>query len=105
MSSTSIYSPQLKPSRYVQLAQVLPTRRRSTTHGRMVHRTSNDYKDRLKFVRAIRKSQARMVRPPGPDGPEPVILEYHSTDQLKQPEQTVRHSWSDGLHMDHLPSD
>jgi hypothetical protein len=56
MSFTSIYSPQHKPSRYVQLAQVLRTRRRSAPHGWTVRRTSNDYKDRLKHVRCQKKS-------------------------------------------------
>jgi hypothetical protein len=51
MSSTSIYSPQLKPSRYVQLAQLLRSRGRCAPHVRTVRRTSNGYKDRLKPVR------------------------------------------------------
>jgi hypothetical protein len=55
MSSTLIYSPELKHSRYVQLAQVLRMRGRSTPHGRTIRCTSNDYKDRLKFVSAVRK--------------------------------------------------
>jgi hypothetical protein len=42
-------------SRYVQLAQLLRTRRRSAPYGRTVRRTSNDYIDRLKPVRAVRK--------------------------------------------------
>jgi hypothetical protein len=42
-------------SRYVQLAQFLRTRGRSVPYGRTVRRTSNDYIDRLKPVRAIRK--------------------------------------------------
>jgi hypothetical protein len=104
MRSTSIYNPQLKPSRYVQLAQLLHTHRRSAPHGWTVRRTSNDYKDHLKPVSAIRKSQARTVRPPRPNGPGPINLENHSTSQLKQPERIVHHSWPDGSHMDHLPS-
>jgi hypothetical protein len=36
--------------------------------------------------------------------PNTVNLEYQNNDELKQPEQTVHHSWPDGLHMDHLPS-
>jgi hypothetical protein len=79
MSSTSIYSPQLKPSRYVQLAQLLRTRGESAPHGRMVRRTSNNYKGRLKPVSAVRKSQARTVHPPRPDSPGPINLEYQST--------------------------
>ena len=74
-SSTSIYSPQLKHSRYVQLAQLLRTRGRSAPHGRTARRTSNDYMDRLNPVRAIRKSQGRTVRPPGLDDSRPVNLE------------------------------
>jgi hypothetical protein len=62
MSSTSIYSPQLKHSRYVQLAQVLRRHGRSVLYGRMVRRTSNGYKDRLKLVSAVRKSQTRTVQ-------------------------------------------
>jgi hypothetical protein len=62
MSSTSIYSPQHKPSHYVQLAHVLRTRGRSAPHGRTVHHTNNGYNDRLKLVSAIKKSQARTVR-------------------------------------------
>jgi hypothetical protein len=64
----------------------------SSTHTRTVRRTGNSYKDRLKPVRAVRKSQARTVRPPRPDDPRPVNLEYQSTGQLKQPERTVRQS-------------
>jgi hypothetical protein len=79
MSSTSIYSPQLKPSHYVQLAQLLRTRGRPAPHGRTVRRTSNNYKGRLKPVSAVRKSQARTVHPPGPDSSGPVNLEYQST--------------------------
>jgi hypothetical protein len=75
MSSTSIYSPQHKHRRYVQLAQLLRTRGWSALHGRTVRRTNNGYIDRLKPLRAVRKSQGRTVRPPGPDGPGPVNLE------------------------------
>jgi hypothetical protein len=53
----------------MQLAQVLRTRGRSAPYGWMVRRTSNDYKDCLKPVGAVRKSQARMVRALRPDGP------------------------------------
>jgi hypothetical protein len=53
----------------VQLAQLLHTREQSAPHGQTVRCTSNDYNDRLKPVRAIRKIKAgrsalqgRMVR-------------------------------------------
>jgi hypothetical protein len=82
----------------VQLAQVLRTRGRSAPHGRTIRHTSNDYKDRLKPVSAIRKSQAQKVRPPRPDSPGPINMEYQTTSQLKQPEQTVRQPWPDGPH-------
>ena len=103
-SSTSIYSPQLKPSRYVQLAQLLRTRGRCALHVRMVRRTSNGYKDHLKPVSAIRKSQARTVRPPRSDGLGPVNMKYQSTNQFKQHGRTVRQPWSDGPHQDHILS-
>jgi hypothetical protein len=45
----------------------------------------------LKLVSAVRKSQAWTIRPPGPDGPGPVNMEYQSTRQLKQSERTVHH--------------
>jgi hypothetical protein len=57
-SSTSIYSPQHIHRRYVQLAQLLRTHERSAPRGRTVRRTSNDYIDRLKPVKAIRKVKA-----------------------------------------------
>jgi hypothetical protein len=82
----------------VQLVQVLRTRGRSAPHGRTVRRTSNGYKYRLKPVSAVIKSQAWTVRPPRPDGPGPVNMEYQSTSQLKQPERTVRQPWPDGPH-------
>jgi hypothetical protein len=88
----------------VQIAQLLRTRGRSAPHGRTVRRTSNGYKDHLKHVSVVRKSQARTVRPPEPDGPGSVNLEYQSTGQSKQSERIVRHSWSDGPHIDHLSS-
>jgi hypothetical protein len=76
MSSTSIYSPQLKPSRYVQLAQLLRTRGLSAPYGRTVRCTSNGYKNCLKPINTVRKSQVRMVCSPGLDDPGPVNLEY-----------------------------
>jgi hypothetical protein len=82
----------------VQLAQVLCTHGLSAPQGRTVCRTSNGYKVRLKPISAVRKSQARTVRPPGPDGPGPINMEYHSTGQLKQPERTVHQPWPDGPH-------
>jgi hypothetical protein len=48
-------APQHICSRYVQLAQFLRTRGRSAPYGRTVRRTNNDYIDRLKPVRAVRK--------------------------------------------------
>jgi hypothetical protein len=88
----------------VQLAQLLHTRGRFVPHGRTIRRTSNSYKDHLKPVSAVRKSQARTVRPPRPEGLGPVNLENQSTGQLKQSERAVRHSWPDGPHTDHLQS-
>jgi hypothetical protein len=79
MSSTSIYSPQLKLSRYVQLAQLLRTRGWSTPHGWTIRRTSSSYKNRLKPISTVRKSQTRAVCPLGLDGPGPVNLENQST--------------------------
>jgi hypothetical protein len=64
-SSTSIYSPQHIHSRYVQLAQFMCTRRRSASYGQTVHRTSNDYIDRLKPIRAVRKIKVRQSAHPG----------------------------------------
>jgi hypothetical protein len=55
MSYTSIYSPQHIYSRYVQLAQFLRTRGRSAPYGRTVRCTSNNYIDRLKPVKVVRK--------------------------------------------------
>jgi hypothetical protein len=43
--------------------------------GRTVRRTSNNYMDRLKPIRAVRKSQSRTVRPPRPDDLGPDNLE------------------------------
>jgi hypothetical protein len=74
----------------VQLAHVLRTRGRSAPYGRTFPRTSNDYKDRLKHVSAVRKSQARTVRPPRLDGLGPVNMNYQTTYQFKQPGRTVR---------------
>jgi hypothetical protein len=48
-------APQHICSRYVQLAQLLRTCERSAPYGRTVRRTNNDYIDRLKPVRAVRK--------------------------------------------------
>jgi hypothetical protein len=74
MRTTSIYSPQHKASRYVQLAHILRTRGRSAPYGRTVHCTSNSYNSHLKHVSAVRKSQAWMVRQPRLDGPGPVNM-------------------------------
>jgi hypothetical protein len=76
MRCTSIYSPQPKHICYVQLAHVMRTRGRSAPHGRTVRRTSNGYKDCLKPINAVRKSQPQMVRLPRSDGPRPDNMEY-----------------------------
>jgi hypothetical protein len=81
----------------MQLAHVLRTRGWSAPHGGTVRCTSNGYNDRLKLVSGVRKSQARMVRQPRPDGPGPVNMKYQSTDQFEQHRRTVRQPWSDGL--------
>jgi hypothetical protein len=52
-------APQNMCSCYVQLAQILRTRGRSTPYGWTVRRTSNGYIDRLKPVRAVRKVKVR----------------------------------------------
>jgi hypothetical protein len=61
-------------SMYARSAQESPHTR--APHGRTVRRTSNGYKDHLKHVGAVRKSQARTIHPTGPDGPRPVNMEY-----------------------------
>ena len=94
-SSASIYSPQHKPSHYVQLAHVLRTRGQSAPHGRIVRHTTNRYNDHLKHVSAIRKSQAQTVRQPRPDAPGPVNLKCQSTNHIEQDGRIVRQPWSD----------
>jgi hypothetical protein len=95
MSSTSIYSPHLNTSHYVQLAHILRTRGRSAPYGCTVDRISNGYNSHLGHVSAVRKSQAQMVCQPRPDGSGPVNLKRQSTDHIEQLGRTVRPSWPD----------
>jgi hypothetical protein len=77
---------------------------RFAPHGQTVRCTSNGYKDHLKLVSAVRKSQDQTVRPPRLDSPAPVNMEYQSTNQFKQPGQTIHQPWSDGPHQDLISS-
>jgi hypothetical protein len=66
-------------------------------YGRMIRRTSNNYNYHFKPISAVKKSQARMVRQPQPNGSVPGNLKHHSTDEVDLHAWNIRPIGPDGL--------